>query len=138
MTAPDLPTLRSILARLEAATGPDRELDAEIAIALLDAPKLASGKKVRRTDLRASKEGYVHHKADLCYSANHYTASIDAAVALIERVLPGAEWSAARNSNGEYFGWIVSDGMPHCDDHETPALVLCTALVKALIAVAKQ
>ena len=30
----------------------------------------------------------------------HYTASIDAALALVERVLPGCEWSVGRDEGG--------------------------------------
>lgn len=131
MTTPDRSTLLDLIARLEAATGPDRDTDLVIMQVLF--PECAMYFPLCQGD-----EPVFWHGPFAKQECPKLTASIDAAVALIERVLPGAEWSAARNSNGEYFGWIVSDGMPHCDDHETPALVLCTALVKALIAVAKQ
>jgi hypothetical protein len=53
-----------VIARLEKAEGPDRGIDGAIAMAL-----------------------------GLMPSGDRYTASIDAAIALVERMLPGWRWS---------------------------------------------
>ncbi len=70
----------TLLDRLRAAKGPDRELDAEIAHAL--------GQTVTySTEIHPQPCG-----DDGCYLPE-WTASLDAALALAERVLPGWAWS---------------------------------------------
>jgi len=71
-------TLRALLARVEAANGSDRELDLAIAGALV--PDVIC---LRYNEVKDKNEAFTHWE---------YTASIDAAVALIERVLPGWWW----------------------------------------------
>lgn len=65
-------TLSALLARVEAATGPDREID--LSLAALAYPKTPRSYWADHTGHGAQEE---------------YTASVDAALALIERVLPG-------------------------------------------------
>ena len=116
--------LTDILARLEAATGPDQELDKLIGAALgsnphITGPVSAAGVGITRYD--------------------HITASLDAALALVERVLPGWAWAI--------FGPDPSFGLPMCEaslapgdafsgvkvDGPTPALALLIAMTRALI-----
>lgn len=105
-------TLRDLLERVERATGPDRELDRAIW-------------KACGIDYRQSVTQPV-------------TSSVDAALTLIGRVLPGWRvlldsdndrrplWSARAKRNGQ--SW---DAIGHLAP--TPALALCAALIAAMI-----
>ena len=93
----DVVALRALLKRVEAATGADPELDAEIAKGLslylyvtfypfpLNGEAYWEGAEVRHSREVEPFEDYT--------PIPKYTASIDAAIALIERVLPGWWWS---------------------------------------------
>jgi hypothetical protein len=63
------------------------------------------------------------------------TASLDAALALCERVLPGARCMAERTFDGE--GWAMvhptREGIRQVSDGASPALALLAALLKAII-----
>lgn len=127
--------LHALLERLEDATGPDRELDALIALALDGAVGI----------VRASAEGrpnepFLTQSADGEEDAlEGYTASVDAALALVERVLPG--WRVALNSDPHRVPlWSAQlkksgdDWKLHGETAPIPALALCIAVVRAEIA----
>lgn len=116
----DLETLRDLETRLIEAEKPDRDLDRELNVACgLDMNK-------------------VIHRGYLLINA--YTQSIDAALALIERMLPMPGYSL-QHAYGGMGGWMLRAGVgahgtefiARRDDRE-PALALLTALVRALIA----
>ena len=69
------PTISSLLSRVRAASGPDRELERDICIAL--------GLKWTKVD----EHNFSWYKVTPHWAC--FTQSIDAAVALVERVLPG-------------------------------------------------
>ena len=106
-------TLRALLERVRNATGADYDLEWDI-IQAFEAPLDA-----------------------LRMSTPHITASVDAAFALIERVLPGAFWSvsnAARKPRASV--WVPSPLRAYSTRHqsaETPALALLAALLEAKI-----
>lgn len=120
--------LQSLLSRIEAASGPDREIDRAIGFAL-------DGWTVRNditgyTDCDAIVTGdgnvFVDDPGGMYPS---FTESLDAAVALVEKML-GNRWNV----------YGVGQAVIHIDDDEfvrdagaTPALALCAALIKALI-----
>jgi hypothetical protein len=89
----DLPTLTSLLERVEKAEGPDRELDNDIfrALALTDE---WSGKRVSKWFIDAgtgwwschTDDGWLHQEVQL---SPRYSSSLDAALALVEEKLPG-------------------------------------------------
>lgn len=131
-------SLSDLLARVEAATGPDRELDDSLALASgwhppgVD-PRLFSNPDTHRL--------YAHH-------APAFTASLDAALALCERVLPGWRWTLDSESNREgvprgkpgasvYIDQYDPDAPFHSAEAPTPALALLAAMLKALDAQAK-
>lgn len=133
--------IADLITKLESATGPSRELDGEIHNGLHGTQYLRS---------TASVTGFFTSETDNgCPSVDHYTASIDAAVALVERVLPGWHWTISNNNrrftDQEWKGpWasISSDEFNndisgHDDDYfdafaPTPALALVIAALRAL------
>lgn len=124
-------TFSDIIARLENATGPDRDLDRLIA------------KETGAFEI---------------IEAKNYTASLDAAIALVERILPGWGWRVATccvsddayvfpDFNSPERGQDLLDRLPVCPDGENewsnftdvdqrppgrPAIALLTALFIAL------
>lgn len=128
--------LHSLLTRVEAATGPDRELDAHIMCAL---------------------NGYTMHEdsnpndgifafwdgapwKSTCHNCTIWpspTASLDAALALVGEKLPGWDWSI-HCDNGRAIAGIQPPSEDGCDladcEAATPALAICTAILRALIA----
>lgn len=105
--------MRELIERLEKATGPDRELDEAIH---------AATNKPLRAGLRWG-------------NIPNYTASIDAAVALTERVLPDVGWSVATNRIdrrrvARLWTGEIDDGKAHAG--ASPAIALCLAILKAM------
>jgi hypothetical protein len=126
--------LTDLLARLEAAEGPGIVLETQIAIALRDG---AEG--YPNFPLGSFRDGFVQanmgrHGWSVGWRVPPYTASLDAALALVERVLPGWGWAMSSSAAGP-FGVVFLPGERMREaTHKTPALALLCALVKALIA----
>lgn len=115
--------LKDLERRLAEATGPSRELDALIALAIddagngfLPAPN-APGCVIDRA-------GRVSGPIPI----SHYTSSTDSAVSLASRVLPGWSIDLSIVPDG-----ICSASMYGKSDAPAPALALCTAIVRALM-----
>jgi hypothetical protein len=137
----------SLLERVEAATGVDREIDADLCLRW-QTPNEHYREPLRRPILMARE----HQRPGLlenveisgvsAYSAPQYTASLDAALSLVERVLPGWDWSVHSHRHTEPSHWdawagvrappkgIVS-GILYEANGYTPALALLAALLKA-------
>jgi hypothetical protein len=124
--------LRELRERLEAAEGPDRELDLDLAITMGTMPP--------EWNPEDDDRGCYVDPGSVCLSpgvfeAPAYTASLDSAVALVEKVLPGRDWSCV-SVDSTYSAWLgpeEEEGIIWPQDNSpTPALALCTALVKAL------
>lgn len=116
------PDLSSLIERLEKAEGPNRVLDATICWALGHEPWAGEKEETLPFFMEGSK-------IDKLTPA--YTASIDAAVSLAERVLPGHQVNVtkftstiARASIGN--GWLAAS------NHKTPALALVLSTLRAL------
>jgi hypothetical protein len=117
--------IKALIERLEKATGPDRELDAAIWAATLprdgvgiDGYGLPDG---AHYEYRPCEDGRVEMLVSLngergVTRANRpspeYTASLDAAVALVEKVLPGWWWQIG--------SCHVSDDARLCPDFGSP------------------
>ncbi len=149
--------LEELIAELEKATGPDRELDARIAATLephrFDAPGFTPIRPIPNFWLDKS-EGAIRFEGGGLMDTRFFpavTASVDAAVALVNRVLPGWHWTISNNNrrftDQEWKGpWasISSDefnnDVPgHEDDYfdafvATPALSILTAVLRAKLA----
>ena len=134
-------TKADLLQRIEAANGPDRVLDGDVWHALTAKPG-----DVWVNDFADG----VYHLQDprdtIAYEAPpDLTASIDAAIALVERLLPGWAW---------FVDWIGMPDQPACHaeiwlpaqrsqhlgrerergEASTPALAILAATLRALIA----
>lgn len=139
--------LSALIARLEAAEAGSRELDAAIWSALLPVkakvvsfwPLYSDERKTcveftlppKRTATVTKNSGpYLH--------ANPVTTSLDAALALAERVLPGCCPGVARNvHHKDWYSWVGSKDEEGCGDlgngrGPSPALALCIAVLKAV------
>lgn len=140
----DLPILRDLLVRVDAATGPDRELDAKIQIALIPdygaRVELSPAKFVRFEDVwRRNRAQHLNHANNVAdwWKCPKYSASIDAVVALIEMAMTGQ-----RVAIGLLIFPHRCQGDIHVDDANyygsspvaAPSLALLLALLKALIA----
>lgn len=120
----------SLISRLEEATEGSRELDAEIGI--------AAGLAERR---RHSFDGEEHiyelrdsGSTNEVYWPDAFTTSIDAAVALVERLLGDEYWwiiERGRTRSATIGRWNPS-GEWYATRCATPALALCLAALKAM------
>lgn len=79
--------LTDLLRRVEGATGPDRELDADVLAALLDARRERGYHNANAMRAKGSADLPARDYWRRCGPL--VTASVDAALALVERVLPG-------------------------------------------------
>ena len=109
---------RALLARVEGATGAYRELDIEIG------------------NFLPPKGGW--YDEDFI---PEYTDDIDAALALVAKVLPGWEWLVRRKGGDSYFANIHAPDVIPNEGGEcfpaiaaSPALAILAALLAALIA----
>lgn len=127
MTKPD-----DLVDRLRAATGPDRELDAEIAKAL------------EGVEIQWRQANYTMdlHPVQRYPSTNHiggygigpvpyYTASVDAALSLVERCLPGQQWMLDKQP--ENFECVLWDGVTMKAKANEAAPTLPLAILTALL-----
>lgn len=130
--------LLALAERCEAATGPDRELDISIKAALYGGVALKSpfnGEwcvyRVGTDDPRTGKT--VERPRNVAFeqwSADRYTASIDAAMTLVEGM---NKWAMTASSNGDRWeAWVwEADVPPNWHNAATPALALVTAALRA-------
>jgi hypothetical protein len=106
--------LEGLLKRVEAASGPDRELDADV----LAGVGIPGGWTLDRVT-GESKPVPV-------------TGSIDAALALVSRVCGNVSWRVGNKPSGRGFCYLGTDLVEH--DGATPILAILAALLKAKIA----
>ena len=140
--------LRELLKRVEAATGADRELDVRILAALLSDEQLT----VKRSPFNGAwcayrADGKLWETPSPFRQNGEITASIDAALVLVERVLPGWSWHidsefhgfpayaclSSKESNGAEEPWLL-EYETHDAKGKTPPLAILAALLRAKIA----
>lgn len=142
--------IATLLERVRAATGPDREIDGMIEVEARRQQAYRVGlNDEQRAHWATTIEGVVYDNATR-YNASPYTASVDAILALIERELPGCRWGVSCHSfrgderypDGKpkyvdgYRAHVTERSamrpMPTIADHQaTPALALCAAFLSA-------
>lgn len=111
---------QELIARLESASEGSRELNIALgqALGLIDSDLVfteADGSRVKRGN---------------CDPWRDWTDSIDAALALAKRVLPGSGVGLCSVGNGKWEAWIGGRGA-YLTSYPTPALALCIALLRA-------
>lgn len=129
--------LTALLERVRNATGPDRRLNIYLHVLLNNDGRLGD---------YASVDEYANSAIQLGWNTPAYTASVDAALALVERVLPGCGLAIDREppakggaaAGAAVNGWIGEDGpdgraWEHFDaTGPTFPLAILTALLLAL------
>jgi hypothetical protein len=143
--------LAALLARVEAAAGPDRELDADLCVAMVYPGEFPEGLEpgwtayLARSHVSDRIMVRVRHVDGedgplLSWPRPHLTASLDAALALVERcgwrvhgldasIRDHHAWTLCRSSE------VPNDGMDYASAaHADIRLALLAALLKALIA----
>jgi len=123
--------LAALIARLEKATGPDRELDARIYAACFHPhgfDRMAE-RAFNRHDLRSYVWYDTEGRRITCWGDKAFTGSLDAAVTLVPE---GFYWSydirgCAIVCAGEPPSEIYGD----CRGHPSPVIALCIAALKA-------
>jgi hypothetical protein len=123
--------MTDLLARLEVAEAGSRELDAAMAVVADKAERVIG-------HWRYNAEGRAREVEPV-------TTSLDAALALAERVLPGWGWMVRHYAAGQGGpGWCAYVCEPDADLVESgpvnsaPALALCIAILKATAAARQQ
>lgn len=143
--------LDELLVMVKSATGPDREIDGLVEVEARRHEAYRVGlNDVQRAYWQTTPDGMVYDNATRYYAPKH-SESIDAALALTERVLPGWAWSIhkiegapsrAPTKDCEADLWvpavkdadIVWDGPRRFrSDGATPPLALLSATLQALI-----
>lgn len=143
---------RELRERLEAASGPDREIDVWMhAVLGFDTPRVdiyfPEGTLQhwwKQSHLRFGGAGtrdplrLIRPFTDPIHEVPTYTSSLDAALALVERKLPGWGWQVHSKSDSPhndcfaFLGEDVADGPAYRAYAKTPALALCLALLRAV------
>ncbi len=95
-------SLDGLIERVRAATGPDRGIDRDIAERVA-ATKFRTGKRGREwfEDSHGGVETWTRHPTP-------YTASVDAALALVERMLPGWCNSTGLDADDQCWAYVWS------------------------------
>jgi len=129
-------THAEIIAALQNAKGPDRALDAAIEIALTY-PRVLKDETVHARTMR-KEEGhppgvfwYVSFSGKSMRTADPYTASLDAIVALVESKRRGWSWSIYSDGTAALWENLEQDNM-QVEAGATPAIALCIALMKSM------
>lgn len=127
--------MQSLIDRLSKLDAPDREVDAEIYIRF-NIPAERAG----RIDYSNGMVGWWPKDGPYvsAITVPAYTASVDAAIALAERVLPGWTWYLGNGANGSGNNSSVAGIYPPKSpegtfkgDHPMPATALCIAILRA-------
>jgi len=131
--------LRELLERVRKAEGPDRELDAELAICFGWQYRSRKGRgREWLDDSFGSVETWVRQPPA-------FTASLDAITALIERELPGQAWTLGKNVHYHYWQctFIALDengnpfGLASSHAAATPEIAMVAAFLSAKAALAE-
>ena len=127
---------QSLIARLEQATGPDRELDADIAVAVDGGEIVWKMANYTMESYPARRHPSPHHIGGYCNAhVPSYTASIDAALTLVPSGKGHDPWwmlKAAWRGIAKAEIWVDGKGKPFRGEAATPALAICIAALRAI------
>lgn len=129
-------TLRTLLDRVEKGEGADREIDALLEVAFDLRPSCYVGDKRK---LIAHRDGYVQvGKGGPSWCSPVYTSSIDAAIYLVEKVVPGFRYGLNAQPGKLVQAWVADDTPQDRPDFsalaKSPARAVTAALLRAKIA----
>jgi hypothetical protein len=113
-----------LIERLEGLSGPDREVDEALALTY-------DGFKAVYEVGMAGNWWHRFTQGGLTAAVPAYTASIDAAVALVEKALPGGDWSVSRTGKA-HGGFIYLEQQYDGISRASASVALCIALLRAL------
>lgn len=125
--------LTDLLARLEAAEGSSRDLDCLLEIAVRGVEAARTGLDPKHWARWTVSRDFWVEDSHTAYRPEGYTSSLDAALALVERVLPKRVEAIFRDAEGDTYLWV--DKVPSFA--QRLILALLYTLVKALIATEK-
>ncbi|WP_271024895.1 hypothetical protein [Rhizobium sp. RCAM05973] len=127
--------LEELIAALEKTEGPDRELDTQIWLLTTEGATRAT------RHIESSTNAWPPYDIDETRNANgafvnpdKVTGSIDAAVALVERVLPGWVWGISALGDVLLYERDDSPAAYRTKiklDHPVPAIALCLATLRS-------
>ena len=125
--------IAELIERLEKAEGPDREIDADLVCVCCPGALVSQY-------IASDAEPSVFHAHALGLSDRSdvpaYTSSLDAALSLVERKLPGVHWSVSNAAVKPRANvWMPQPTRPIMGPYSsgaTPALAVCLALLRAL------
>lgn len=136
--------IEALIERMEKLDGPDREVDAWIGYHTnLVVDEMSWREKIDRFGIEHAVKSATSHQNVWSSALPAYSASLDAVIALVEKVLPGWYWRVGRTSlfpNG--WAYISRTHPSHCDREDeaacadgkaaNPAIALLLALLRAL------
>jgi hypothetical protein len=130
--------LSTLIAKLEGLEGPSREVDAEIAATLRVPQNKAPAWIVRWAGAYAVHKGtkvalkHQDGSTGVWWSPQPFTASLDAAMALVEKKAPGTNWNLDK-WGASYQAILGEELASEVRGHaETPAIALLIALLRSL------
>ncbi len=124
---------QTLITRLSKLDAPDREVDAEIEVAVRRIEAARSGLAEEYwANWQASPDGTVYDPHTR-YSSQPFTASVDAVIALAKRVFGKVGYSVAETEDDEEapFAFIHVNGEAYLGEGAMPAIALCIALLRA-------
>lgn len=128
--------MTDLITRLSKLDAPDREVDAEICIALQYVTQKGATNIRRDTD-EEFKDEWLDFEVDgelWTEKTPELTASVDAAIALAERVLPGWGFFLRSDKDGHNCGMVYpvhNFVTPGTASGSTAAISMCIALLRA-------
>ena len=122
-------SLTSLIERIEAATGGDRELDAEIWLACTPGATRDKWSYVHRATGRECTVDETRNATDRLIIVPSYTTSIDAALTLLPE---GNDWSLFFD-NGAALAGCQPASEDGCDITDTPGATPALALLAAIL-----
>lgn len=129
----DVKGLQDLLARVTQANGADRDLDTDLCAVLFGATPEATADMHRHLSRGLVPLG--GYPEPFHSERRNFTASLDATLALVERVLPGWDWIIQHTNGGLTIHAQLGPKREGADAFaDTPALALIAAMLSALIA----
>lgn len=123
--------IAELIAELEKAPRPSRELDVGIAVAVRAIHESAGpycGASISGGEVILEYRGITHRGIYDLGQIPHYTSSVDSALTLV----PEGWWVHRAEERTGHWEWTLTDSEEHAlGDAATPALALCIAALRA-------